>query len=91
MSGLPESVVTKHPSDWFPKNQRDYLLDTEPAQRQPFAKDWQLEELEDKRRRAAAAVEGKAMGGYMQSPRDMQAEMDRQAEVANKAKSTWDR
>ena len=40
MSGLPESVVTKHPSDWFPKNQRDYLLDTEPAQRQPFAQDW---------------------------------------------------
>lgn len=71
-SGLPESVVTKHPSDWFPKNQRDYLLDTEPAQRAPFAKDWQLEELEDKRRRA---VEGKAAGGMMHSPRDMQAEM----------------
>lgn len=72
MSGLPESVVTKHPSDWFPKNQRDYLLDTEPAQRQPFAKDWQMEELEDKRRRA---VQGKAAGGMMYSPRDMQAEM----------------
>ena len=71
-SGLPESVVTKHPSDWFPKNQRDYLLDTEPAQRQPFAKDWQMEELEDKRRRA---VQGKAAGGMMYSPRDMQAEM----------------
>ena len=75
MSGLPESVVTKHPSDWFPKNQRDYLLDTEPAQRQPFAQDWQMQELEDKRRRAAAAVEGKAEGGMMYSPRDMQAEM----------------
>ena len=73
MSGLPETVVTKHPSDWKPQNQRDYLLDTEPAQRAPFAKDWQLQELEDKRRRAA--VEGKAAGGYMQSPRDMQAEM----------------
>lgn len=76
MSGLPETVVTKHPADWKPQHQRDYLLDTEPAQRQPFAQDWQLQELEDKRRRAAAAeVEGKAMGGYMQSPRDMQAEM----------------
>ena len=75
MSGLPETVVTKHPSDWKPQNQRDYLLDTEPAQRAPFAQDWQLQELEDKRRRAAAAVEGKAEGGYMQSPRDMQAEM----------------
>ena len=74
MSGLPETVVTKHPSDWKPQNQRDYLLDTEPAQRAPFAKDWQLQELEDRRRRAAA-VEGKAAGGYMQSPRDMQAEM----------------
>jgi hypothetical protein len=71
-SGLPESVVTKHPSDWFPKNQRDYLLDTEPAQRAPFAQDWQMEELMDKRRRA---VQGKAEGGMMHSPRDMQAEI----------------
>jgi hypothetical protein len=71
-SGLPETVVTKHPADWKPEHQRDYLLDTEPAQRAPFAQDWQMEELLDKRRRA---VEGKAEGGYMQSPRDMQAEM----------------
>jgi hypothetical protein len=72
MSGLPETVVTKHPSDWKPQQQRDYLLDTEPAQRAPFAQDWQMQELEDKRRRA---MQGKAEGGYMQSPRDMQAEM----------------
>ncbi len=72
MSGLPETVVTKHPADWKPQHQRDYLLDTEPAQRQPFAQDWQLQELEDKRRRA---VQGKAAGGMMYSPRDMQAEM----------------
>jgi hypothetical protein len=72
MSGLPETVVTKHPSDWKPQQQRDYLLDTEPAQRAPFAQDWQMQELEDRRRRA---VQGKAEGGYMQSPRDMQAEM----------------
>jgi hypothetical protein len=65
-------VVTKHPSDWKPQQQRDYLLDTEPAQRAPFAQDWQMQELEDRRRRA---VQGKAEGGYMQSPRDMQAEM----------------
>ena len=72
MSGLPETVVTKHPSDWKPQQQRDYLLDTEPSQRAPFAQDWQMQELEDKRRRA---MQGKAEGGYMQSPRDMQAEM----------------
>lgn len=75
MSGLPETVVTKHPGNWKPEHQRDYLLDTEPAQRQSFAQDWQMQELEDKRRRAAAAVEGKAEGGMMYSPRDMQAEM----------------
>ena len=72
MSGLPETVVTKHPSDWKPQQQRDYLLDTEPSQRAPFAQDWQMQELEDKRRRA---VQGKAEGGMMYSPRDMQAEM----------------
>jgi hypothetical protein len=72
MSGLPETVVTKHPSDWKPQQQRDYLLDTEPAQRAPFAQDWQLEELMDRRRRQ---VQGKAAGGMMYSPRDMQAEM----------------
>jgi hypothetical protein len=71
-SGLPEDVVSQNPSHWNAKHQRDYLLDTEPTQRAPFAKDWQMEELMDKRRRQ---VEGKAEGGYMQSPRDMQAEM----------------
>ena len=72
MSGLPETVVTKHPSDWKPQQQRDYMLDTEPTQRAPFAQDWQMQELEDRRRRA---VQGKAEGGMMYSPRDMQAEM----------------
>ena len=72
MSGLPETVVTKHPDDWKAQHQRDYLLDTTPEQRAPFAQDWQMQELEDRRRRA---VQGKAEGGYMQSPRDMQAEM----------------
>ena len=72
MSGLPETVVTKHPDDWKAQHQRDYLLDTSPEQRAPFAQDWQMQELEDRRRRA---VQGKAEGGYMQSPRDMQAEM----------------
>ena len=72
MSGLPETVVTKHPDDWKAQHQRDYLLDTAPEQRAPFAQDWQMQELEDRRRRA---IQGKAEGGYMQSPRDMQAEM----------------
>jgi hypothetical protein len=65
-------VVTKHPDDWKAQHQRDYLLDTAPEQRAPFAQDWQMQELEDKRRRA---VQGKAEGGMMYSPRDMQAEM----------------
>ena len=72
MSGLPETVVTKHPDDWKAQHQRDYLLDTTPEQRAPFAQDWQMQELEDRRRRA---VQGKAEGGMMYSPRDMQAEM----------------
>jgi len=72
MSGLPETVVTKHPDDWKAQHQRDYLLDTTPEQRAPFAQDWQMQELEDRRRRA---VQGKAAGGMMYSPRDMQAEM----------------
>ena len=72
MSGLPETVVTRNPSIWKPQQQREYLLDTEPAQRAPFARDWEMEELADKRRRQ---VPGKAEGGMMYSPRDMQAEM----------------
>jgi hypothetical protein len=72
MAGLPETVVTKHPGNWKPQHQRDYLLDTEPAQRASFAQDWQIQELEDKRRRA---MQSKAEGGMMYSPRDMQAEM----------------
>jgi hypothetical protein len=72
MSGLPETVVTRNPSIWKPQHQREYLLDTEPAQRAPFARDWEMEELADKRRRQ---VPGKAEGGMMYSPRDMQAEM----------------
>ena len=72
MSGLPETVVTRNPSIWKPQHQREYLLDTEPAQRAPFARDWEMEELADKRRRQ---VQGKAEGGMMYSPRDMEAEM----------------
>lgn len=72
MSGLPETVVTRNPSIWKPQQQREYLLDTEPAQRAPFARDWEMEELADKRRRQ---VQGKAEGGMMYSPRDMEAEM----------------
>ena len=71
-SGLPEDVVSQNPSHWNAKHQRDYLLDTAPEQRAPFAQDWNMDELVDKRRRA---VQNKAEGGMMYSPRDMQAEM----------------
>ena len=59
-SGLNEKVVAEHPSDWSMKDKQDYLLDTEPGKRGPFAKDWAMEEH--------------ASGGMI-SPRDMQAEM----------------
>lgn len=44
MSGLPETVVSEHPSEWPMKHKQDYLLDTEPGKRGPFAKDWELGE-----------------------------------------------
>lgn len=71
MSGQPETTVTTHPSDWNAAPKRDYLIDTQPDTRQHFAKDWDLGNLEDKRRRG---VQNKAEGGMM-SPRDMQAHM----------------
>ena len=60
-SGLPETVVTKHPSDWKPQHQREYLLDTAPEQRGTFARDWGMEDLADKRRR-------KSIGDVTSSP-----------------------
>jgi hypothetical protein len=69
-SGLPETVVSKHPSDWKPQHQREYLLDTTPEQRGSFAKDWDINELKDKRR---SEIPQKAAGGMMRSTRDMQA------------------
>lgn len=59
-SGLPETVVSEHPSEWPMKHKQDYLIDTEPGKRGPFAKDWAMGEY--------------AMGGMI-NPRDMQAEM----------------
>ena len=69
-AGLPETVAVKHPSDWKPQHQRDYLLDTQPEARGSFASDWDINNLEDKRRKG---VVNKAEGGMMRSPRDMQA------------------
>ena len=71
-SGLPETVVTKHPADWKSTHQRDYLLDTDPEARAGFARDWTMEELGDQRKRA---VLKKADGGMMRDPRDLRAEM----------------
>ena len=71
-SGLPETVVTKHPADWKATHQRDYLLDTNPEERAGFARDWTMEELGDQRKRA---MPKKADGGWMRSPRDLRAEM----------------
>lgn len=71
-AGQPETLVVKHPSDWKPSAQREYLLDTTPDTRQPFARDWTLEETVDRRRKQ---VPNKAEGGMMRSPRDMHAEL----------------
>lgn len=57
-SGLPETVVSKHPSDWKPQHQREYLLDTAPEQRGTFARDWGMEDLVDKRRRKQISTTG---------------------------------
>lgn len=88
MSGQPETTVSTHPSDWNAAPKRDYLLDTEAGARQPFAENWDIQQLEDKRRRRAKAGIGEiqsspndrpsnigyAAGGQI-SPRDMQAQM----------------
>jgi hypothetical protein len=71
-AGQPETLAVKHPSDWKPSAQREYLLDTTPDTRQPFARDWTLEETVDRRRKQ---VPNKAEGGMMRSPRDMHAEL----------------
>jgi hypothetical protein len=71
MSGQPESVITKHPSDWKPSNKAEYLTDTTPETRGNFATDWNMEDQVDRRR-----VQRKAEGGMFDaSPRDMRAEM----------------
>ena len=68
-SGQPESVITKHPSDWKPSHKAEYLTDTTPENRGTFAADWNLEDQIDRRR-----IQHKAAGGMI-SPRDMQAQM----------------
>lgn len=76
MSGRPETEVTSSPSDWNPASKRDYLLDMTPDTRQPFASEWDINALEDARRKR---VPRKAIGGLMSpqqpSARDMRAEM----------------
>lgn len=69
-SGLPESVVTKHPSDWPEMHKQDYLLDVEPGSRAPFAKDWALGEYANggriipSRTSGAMVPQNKANPGY---------------------------
>ena len=75
--------MTKHPSDWKPQHQREYLLDTAPEQRGTFARDWGMEDLADKRRRKSISTVGdvtsspntaadqninRATGGIIQAP-----------------------
>ena len=69
-AGQPEAVWGRNPADWDAVHKRNYLLDTPPEQRQPFAADWRLEDLVDRREKP---VVRKAEGGFIPSPRDMQA------------------
>ena len=71
LSGQPETVASKHPSDWKPSHKAEYLLDTTPENRGTFAADWNLEDQIDRRR-----IQQKAAGGVIgPSPRDMQAHL----------------
>ena len=72
MSGQSERATMRSPSDWQPETRREFLLDTTPDTRPSFAQDWSLEDQIDRRRKQ---VQGKAEGGMMRSPRDMQAEL----------------
>jgi len=69
-SGVPESVVTKHPSDWPEMHKQDYLLDVGPGKRAPFAKDWALGEYANggrimpSRTSGAMVPQNKANPGY---------------------------
>jgi hypothetical protein len=71
-SGQSERATVRSPSDWQPETRREFLLDTTPDTRPSFAQDWSLEDQVDRRRKQ---VQGKAEGGMMRSPRDMQAEL----------------
>jgi hypothetical protein len=68
-AGAPERVWGRNPADWDAMHKRDYLLDTTADTRQPFAQGWDLESLTDKR------TVKKAAGGFIPSPRDMQAQL----------------
>lgn len=68
LAGQPEKTVTRAPSDWNPSSQRDYLLDTTPETRQPFAADWNVDEMTDRRRRTVS----KAAGGIITGPMSVQ-------------------
>lgn len=70
-AGMPERVWGRNPADWDPVHKRNYLLDTAPEDRLPFAADWNLEDLVTNQ--GKKNVFKKAEGGFIPSPRDMRA------------------
>jgi hypothetical protein len=70
-AGMPERVWGRNPADWDPVHKRNYLLDTAPEDRLPFAADWNLEDLVTNQ--GKKNVVKKAEGGFIPSPRDMRA------------------
>lgn len=70
-AGMPERVWGRNPADWDPVHKRNYLLDTAPEDRLPFAADWNLEDLMTNQ--GKKNVVKKAEGGFIPSPRDMRA------------------
>lgn len=69
-AGQPEAVWGRNPADWDNIHKLNYLLDTTPETRQPFAADWRIEDLIDRREKP---IVRKAEGGFIPSTRDMQA------------------
>ena len=72
-AGYPKSMWNVNPADWDNIHKTNYLLDTAPEDRLPFAANWNLEELISNQ--GKKNVVKKAEGGFIPSPRDMRASL----------------
>lgn len=72
-AGAPKSMWNVNPADWDDVHKMDYLLDTAPEDRLPFAANWRIEDLISNQ--GKKNVIKKAEGGFIPSPRDMRASL----------------